>query len=59
VTRCAFIGTNPTGELITSGLPGIRAASSATLNAMLLALDPEAEDIEEEHASAQDVCERL
>jgi hypothetical protein len=21
LTRCAFIGTNPTGELITSGLP--------------------------------------
>src|SRR6267378_4337816 len=24
LTRCAFVGTNPTGELITSGLPVIR-----------------------------------
>jgi hypothetical protein len=48
---------------ITSGFPVIRPESAPLrlprLNAMLLALDPEAEDIAEEHASAQDVCERL
>ena len=30
MTRCAFVGTNPTGELITSEFPVIRPRSGAS-----------------------------